>query len=76
MVEMADEGPNEEVIDIIENDLDWLFEEFLTTPQMQRIHDGKVAGEQLIKALVKPFSSSKKTRIDIISEYNIRRKLF
>lgn len=76
MVEMADEGPNEEVIDIIENDLDWLFEELLTTPQMQRIHDGKVAGEQLIKALVKPFSSSKKTRIDIISEYNIRRKLF
>jgi hypothetical protein len=43
---------------------------------MQRIHDGKVAGEQLAKALRKPFSESKKERIDIISEYNQRRMSF
>jgi len=74
--ELADQGPNEEVIDHIENNLDWFFEEFLATSQMQRIHDGKVAGEQLAKALRKPFSESKKERIDIISEYNQRRMSF
>jgi len=74
--ELADQGPNEEVIDHIENNLDWFFEKFLATPHMQRIHDGKVAGEQLVKALRKPFSASKKERIDIISEYNQRRMSF
>ncbi len=71
--ELADQGPNEKVIDHIENNPDWFFEVFLTTSQMQRIHDGKVAGEQLVKALKKPFSSSNKERLDIAAEYNRRR---
>jgi len=71
--ELADQGPNEKVIDHIENNLDWFFEEFLATSHMQKIHDGKVAGEQLVKALRKPFSSSKKERLDTAAEYNRRR---
>ncbi len=76
MAELADSGPNEGVIDFIEDNQNWFFDKFLTIPRMQRVHDEKVEGEQLVKALNKPFAASKKRRIDIIAEYNKRRMSF
>ena len=49
---------------------------FLQMDKMTKVHDGKVAGEQLVKSLAKAFSESNKARIDIVSEYDKRRLSF
>jgi hypothetical protein len=50
---LKDPAPNADALDRLMGRLDWFFGEFLRSPEMVQVRDGKVAGELLIKALQK-----------------------
>ena len=51
--DLEDPGPNCEAIDRLGDELRWFFEVFLSQPELARTHDGKRAGDLLVKALRK-----------------------
>lgn len=51
--ELEDPGPNREAIALLENRLDWFFDEFLQHPDLQTEREGKLPADLLVKALQK-----------------------
>lgn len=74
MEELRDPKPNMTVVDLLLNRLEWFFDEFLATADMTREHDGKVAGELVVKALQKVLERCPGgAPIDLVAEFNKRR---
>lgn len=74
MDELRDPKPNMAVVGVLLNRLDWFFDEFLATPDMTREHDGKIAGELVVKALQKVLERCPGgAPIDLVAEFNSRR---
>lgn len=72
--ELETPTPNMELVEELLGRLDWFFDEFLTTPEMLREHDGKIAGELLVKALQKVLEQCPGgCPVDLVSEFNARR---
>lgn len=66
--------PNEAVIAFLLSRKDWLFNTFLTRPEMIKERDGKITGELVVKALQRVLASSPKYRsVDLQGEYERRR---
>jgi hypothetical protein len=62
-------------LDKLLSDLDWLFDDFLSSAEMTKIRDGKVAGELVVKALDKVIArSTKMRRVNLQTEYDRRRQ--
>ncbi|MFY9263854.1 MAG: hypothetical protein WAO61_00260 [Solirubrobacterales bacterium] len=51
--ELRDPAPNREAIALLENRLEWFFDEFLQQPWLQEPRDGKVPADLLVKAVQK-----------------------
>lgn len=73
--ELMTPEPNHEVIQILIERVDWLYEVFLTKPELLKERDGKVTAELVVKALDKVLSRSnnKSYNFSFIEEYNKRR---
>lgn len=75
MDELRDPKPNMEVVNALLKRLEWFFDEFLATPDMTREHDGKIAGELVVKALQKVLERCPGgAPIDLVAEFNKRRR--
>lgn len=51
--ELQDPGPNVGAIDLLGENLDWFYDEFLQLPALQQEHDGKLTADLVVKALQK-----------------------
>lgn len=72
--DLAKPHPNEEAIRRLLRRLDWFFDEFLLREEMTKVHDGKVAGELVVKALQKVLARSKRHKgVNLRDEYDRRR---
>jgi len=66
--------PNMEIVTMFLANLQWFFDVFLLSADMTRVHDGKVAGEVLVKALQKVLERCRGgAPIDLVAEYENRR---
>ncbi len=66
--------PNEAVIAVLLSRKDWLFNTFLTRPDMIKERDGKITGELVVKALQRVLANSPQYRsVDLQGEYDRRR---
>ena len=73
--ELQNPYTNTEAVELLIDKLDWFFEEFLTTPEMKKEHDGKIAGEILVKALQKALDRCPEgAPINLEKEYDKRRR--
>ena len=62
-----------EVVSALIDNLDWFFEEFLTTSVMTKERDGKIVAELVVKALQKTLNRCEGgAPIDLNKEYNRR----
>jgi hypothetical protein len=72
--ELTDTRPNEEALQLLIDQLDWFFGEFLMREEMTKERDGKIAGELVVKALQKVLSRSKRfSDVDLQAQYEHRR---
>jgi len=71
--DLKDPSPNLEALALLEKQLDWFFNHFLTKPELTKVRDGKTAGELLVKALQKVIDKTTDINIDLISELELRR---
>lgn len=72
--DLASPHPNEEALDLLLRNRDWLFGDFLVRDEMTKERDGKVAGELVIKALQKVLARSEHfSDVDLQAEYEQRR---
>ncbi|WP_157634269.1 HNH endonuclease [Burkholderia ubonensis] len=63
--------PNEEALGLLLSRLDWFFGTFILREEMTKVHDGKVAGELVVKALQKVLARSEHHhRVNLQSEYH------
>ena len=51
LVELQDPSPNVEAIDLLGERLDWFYDEFLQLPPLQKVRDGKLTADLVVKAL-------------------------
>lgn len=73
--ELRNPQPNMTVIDALLKRLDWFFDKFLTTADMTREHDGKIAGELVVKALQKVLERCRGgAPVDLVADFNRRRR--
>lgn len=56
--ELKDPVPNLEAINLLSERLDWFFKEFLLKPELNKVRDGKLTAELLVKALQKAIEKS------------------
>jgi len=74
LAELKAPTPNMEIVEEFLSRIDWFFDTFLRSPEMRREHDGKVAGELLVKALQKVLEQYPRgAPIDLVAEFNKRR---
>lgn len=72
--DLASPHPNEEALDLLLQNRDWLFGDFLLRDEMTKERDGKVAGELVVKALQKVLARSEHfSEVDLQAEYERRR---
>ncbi len=72
---LRDPSPNVDALDRLAKRLDWFFNEFLTTDEMTKERDGKIAGELLVKAIHKVDSRRwGGPKLNLPDEYNARRR--
>lgn len=73
--ELRDPRPNMVIVKALLKRIDWFFDEFLASPDMVRQHDGKIAGELLVKALQKVLERCVGgAAIDLVAEFNRKRR--
>lgn len=53
LADLEDPSPNVEAIDLLGENLDWFFDEFLQLPELQKVRDGKLTADLVVKALEK-----------------------
>ena len=53
LLELEDPSPNVEAIDLLGDNLDWFEGTFLNLPQLQKVRDGKLTADLVVKALQK-----------------------
>lgn len=71
---LRDPSPNLDALDRLAKRLDWFFKEFLTTDEMTKERDGKIAGELLVKALHKVDTQRRGgPKLNLPEKYNDRR---
>jgi hypothetical protein len=76
LAELSSNKPNDVAIGLLVERLDWFFDDFLTRVEMIKERDGKVSGELVVKALQKVLASSSNYKyIDLVAEYERRRKI-
>lgn len=51
LAELQDPSPNVDAIDLLGENLDWFYDEFLQLPRLQRVQDGKLTADLVVKAL-------------------------
>ena len=51
--ELYDRNSNKDAIDLLQSCLDWFFDDFLSSEELQKVRDGKRAADLLLKALHK-----------------------
>lgn len=72
--ELESPTPNEPVLAILLDRLDWFFDSFLMRAEMVKEREGKITGELVVKALQRVLASSPKYRtFDLQAEYERRR---
>jgi 5-methylcytosine-specific restriction endonuclease McrA len=72
--ELSDPTPNIAAVEALKGRLDWFFDDFLHRPELERIRDGKTAGELLVKALQKTINKCpKRNQFDLAGEFARRR---
>lgn len=69
--------PNHDVIKVILERIDWLYDTFLTKPELLKERDGKITAELVVKALDKVLrrSHTHTYNFSFVEEYNRRRDL-
>jgi hypothetical protein len=72
---LLDPSPNIDALDRLAKRLNWFFNEFLTTDEMTKERDGKIAGELLVKAIHKVDTRRiGGPKLNLPDEYDARRR--
>lgn len=71
--ELIDPSPNIEAVRCLRDRLDWFFDEFLNSPELLKVRDGKATAELLCKALQKAINRCPRPeRFNLLAEYKRR----
>ena len=71
--ELRDPTPNIEVIELLADRLDWFFDDFLQSEELQTERDGKLPADLLVKALQRALNLAPGVSIDLSKLYEQRR---
>lgn len=69
--QLLDPSPNRKALELLLSRLDWFFDVFLRHPEMQKVHDGKLAADLMVKALNKVMAHAA-LDVDLLAIYRAR----
>lgn len=73
LIELKNPSPNLNAVNYLINNLDWLFNSFCQKPELQKIRDGKLTSDLLLKALQKTLNKTDiGKKIDLLKLYRNR----